>query len=207
MDIDIQLSNVGLRQIIRFKYNLMDCLFNVITYLVNYSKTSIIIQTYLMVHLQDCLIIETLEALLCRKCELNKYFMHDLHHGQVDNKIVCIQKMSLPPNKGGLWGDFTKIYLQYLQQQIHVWNKNNGEIMVKIGDNMNGIILNIVYKKNHFEPIELYGPTISLQSSNNVVQSNLNNQHFVVSKQHVYSKPKNETLKFDFVNNFFIITK
>jgi hypothetical protein len=104
MDIDIQLSNVGLRQIIRFKYNLMDCLFNVITYLVNYSKTSIIIQTYLMVHLQDCLTIETLEALLCRKCELNKYFMHDLHHGQVDNKIVCIQKMSLLANKGGLWG-------------------------------------------------------------------------------------------------------
>ncbi len=55
---------------------------------------------------------------------------------------------------------------------------------------MNGIILNIVYKNNHFEPIELYGTTISLQSSNNVVQSNLDNQHFVVSKQHVYSKAK-----------------
>jgi hypothetical protein len=62
--------------------------------------------------------------------------------------------------------------------------------VVKIGDNMNGIILNIVYKNNHFEPIELYGTTISLQSSNNVVQSNLDNQHFVVSKQHVYSKAK-----------------
>jgi hypothetical protein len=73
---------------------------------------------------------------------------------------------------------------------------------------MNGIIFNIVYKNNHFEPTKLYGPTISLQSSNNyVVQSNLDNQHFVVSKQHVYSKPKNETLKFDFVNKNSIITK
>ncbi len=79
--------------------------------------------------------------------------------------------------------------------------------MVKIGYNMNGIILNIVYKNNNFEPIELYGSTISLKSSNNVVKSNLHNQHFVVSKQHVYLKPKNETLKFYFVNKNSIITK
>jgi hypothetical protein len=51
--------------------------------------------------------------------------MHDLHHGQVDNEIVYIQKMSLLASKGGLWGDFTKIYwiLQYLQQQIYVGTK------------------------------------------------------------------------------------
>jgi hypothetical protein len=70
-----------------------------------------------MVHLQDCLTIGTPKALLCQKCELNKYFMHDLHHGQVDNEIMYIQTMLLPASKGGLWGDFTKIYwiLQYLQ--------------------------------------------------------------------------------------------
>ncbi len=54
--------------------------------------------------------------------------------------------MSLATNNGGLWGDFTVIYWisQYLQQATYVWNKNNGQIMVKVGDNMNGITFNIV---------------------------------------------------------------
>jgi hypothetical protein len=48
MDINIQLSNFGLCQIIGFKYNIKDCLFNVISYLLNYSKNSITIQAGLM---------------------------------------------------------------------------------------------------------------------------------------------------------------
>jgi hypothetical protein len=90
MDMDIQLSNVGLHWIIIFKYNAGDCLFNVITYLLNYSKTSITNWIGLMMHLQDCLIIRMLEALLCWRHELNKYFLHDLHHGQAYNKIMYI---------------------------------------------------------------------------------------------------------------------
>ncbi len=117
--------------------------------------------------------------------------------------------MSLAASNGGLWGDFTAIYWisQYLQQSIYVWNKNNGQIMVKVGDNMNGITLNIVYGNDHFERVKLYDPTISLQSSNNVLQSSLNNQHIMVLKQHVCLKPKNETIRFDFVNRNYIITK
>jgi hypothetical protein len=141
--------------------------------------------------------------------ELNKNFLHDLHHGQVNNKIMYIQKMSLATSNGGLWGDFTTIYLisQYLQQPIYVWNKNNGQIMVKVGDNMNGITLNIVYGNDHSQLGEFYDPTISFQSSNNIVQSSLNNQHFMVLDQHVCLKPKNETIRFDFVNKIYITTK
>jgi hypothetical protein len=108
--------------------------------------------------------------------------LHDLHHGQANNEIMYIQKMSLTTSNGGLWDDFTTIYWisQYLQQPIYVWNKNNGKIMVKVGDNMNDITLNIVYGNDHSELAELYDPTISLQSSNNVVQSSLDNQHFMV---------------------------
>jgi hypothetical protein len=97
--------------------------------------------------------------------------MHDLHHGQANNEIMCIQKMSLAASNGGLWGDFTTRYWisQYLQQPIYGWNKNNGNFMIKVGDNINGIIGNIVYGIDHFEPVELYDPTINLQSSNNVV--------------------------------------
>jgi hypothetical protein len=146
MDIDIQLSNVGLHQVIIFKYNIGDCLFDVITYLLNYSKTSIIIQIGSMMHLQNCLTIGTREALLCQRCELNKDFLHDLHHGKVFNEIMYIQKMSLIASNGGLWGDFTTIYWisQYLQQPIYVWNRNNGQIMVKVGDNMNGMYMEMI---------------------------------------------------------------
>jgi len=135
--------------------------------------------------------------------------LRDLHHGKANNEIMYIQKMSLAASNGGLWGDFTAIYWisQYLQQSIYVWNKNNGQIMVKVGDNMNGITLNIVYGNDHFEHVKLYDPTISLQSSNNVLQSSLNNQHIMVLKQHVCLKPKNETIRFDFVNRNYIITK
>jgi hypothetical protein len=38
MDIDIQLSNVGLRQVIIFKYKIGDCLFGAITYFKNFHN-------------------------------------------------------------------------------------------------------------------------------------------------------------------------
>jgi hypothetical protein len=40
MDIDIKLNKVGLQIIINFHYNVGDCLFDVISYLLNYSLTS-----------------------------------------------------------------------------------------------------------------------------------------------------------------------
>ncbi len=73
-------------------------------------------------HLQNCLTIGTLEALLCQRHELNKDFLHDLHHGQINDEIMYIRKMSLTSSYGGLWGDFIAIYWisQYLQQPIYV---------------------------------------------------------------------------------------
>ncbi len=43
-------------------------------------------------------------------------------------------KMSLSALNGGLWGDFTDVYWisHYLKCAIHVWNKSNDHIMVKI---------------------------------------------------------------------------
>jgi hypothetical protein len=37
-----------------------------------------------------------------------------------------------------------------LQPQTYVWNKNNGQILVKIRDQYDVSILNIVYGNNHF---------------------------------------------------------
>jgi hypothetical protein len=53
-------------------------------------------------HLQKCLRFEILKALLCCECELNDEFLHNLHHGQVNNKKTYIKKMSLLVLDGGL---------------------------------------------------------------------------------------------------------
>jgi hypothetical protein len=38
----------------------------------------------------------------------------------------------------------------HLQHQIYVWNKNNGQILVKVRDQYDVSILNIIYRNNHF---------------------------------------------------------
>jgi hypothetical protein len=98
-----------------------------------------------------CLTIGTPWALECR--QLNRNFLHDLHHGDVMDEIIYIQKMSLLALNGGLWGNFTVIYwiLEYLQRLIHIWNKNSCWIMVKLGTENASHVLNILYANHHFE--------------------------------------------------------
>jgi hypothetical protein len=59
--------------------------------------------------------------------------------------------MSLLALNGGLWGDFSDVYWisHYLKHAIHVWNKSNDCLMVKIRDKTNGNMLHIVYGNNH----------------------------------------------------------
>jgi hypothetical protein len=51
MDIDIKLNKVGLQIIMNFHYNVGDCLFDVISYLLNNSLTSSIVQQNCMAYL------------------------------------------------------------------------------------------------------------------------------------------------------------
>jgi hypothetical protein len=44
MDVDIELEKNGLKWIIHFQYNVGDCLFDAVTYLLNYSIRSKMIQ-------------------------------------------------------------------------------------------------------------------------------------------------------------------
>ncbi len=107
-----------------------------------------------MCYLQECLTIGMLQTLECHQRELNSKFLHDLHHGKATNEITYIQKMSLLPLNGRLWGDFIAIYwiLKYLQLPIHIWNKNNCQITKKVRNENANHILNMLYANNHFEP-------------------------------------------------------
>jgi len=71
----------------------------------------------------------------------------------------------------GLWGDFTSIFCvsQYLQCRIHVWNKSNGEIMVKVGNEFEVNPLNIFYGNNHFEPTKLFYETYNVNNENEII--------------------------------------
>jgi len=45
-----------------------------------------------MFQFQECLRFKIPKALLCHKCELNYEFLHNLHHGQTNNKETYIKK-------------------------------------------------------------------------------------------------------------------
>jgi len=80
MNIDIELTKHGLQQVQNFEYKVRDCLFDLITYLFNYSISLELIQKNSMCHLQKCLTIGTPQVLECHQRELNPKILHDLHH-------------------------------------------------------------------------------------------------------------------------------
>ncbi len=67
MDIDIKSKKVGLKQINNFYYNVGDCLFDAIIYLLKYSIRFRMTQKNSMSHLQKCLMFGTLQTLECRR--------------------------------------------------------------------------------------------------------------------------------------------
>jgi hypothetical protein len=83
---------MGLQCIINFLYDVGDCLFNAITYLLIFLEKSIIIQKNSMLYLQDCLSLRILETWQCHWRELNIIFFHDLHNRQVNDEKTYIHK-------------------------------------------------------------------------------------------------------------------
>jgi hypothetical protein len=73
-------------------------------------------------------------------------FLSNLHGGQINDEDFYITKMSMSACDGGLWGYFTTIFwlLQYLQRPIYIWNFLNAQIMMKVGNNCENQILNII---------------------------------------------------------------
>ncbi len=61
--------------------------------------------------------------------------------------------MSILASNGNLWDDFIAIFQisHYLECAIHKWNRNNDQIIIKVGHEFDGSILNILYGDNPFE--------------------------------------------------------
>jgi hypothetical protein len=141
-----------------------DCLFDAIAYLLKYSINSTIIQKNNLLHLKEPLRLGTPKVLECHRSKLKFEFLHDLHHGNANDKETYIFKMSILTIHGGLRGDFITIFwiFEYLRPSIHVWNKSNGRIMVKIKQENVLTLLNLIYGNNHFELAEIYLQTINI---------------------------------------------
>ena len=167
---DVELQKLNLRCVSEFNYYPGDCLFDTISYLLNYREPSLCIRQHVVAHLEHCLAIGTPEALLCRNRELQPAFMHDLHQGQVTSEFDYLSKMALSARAGGLWGDFTILFWisQYLQCPILVWNKRNGRIMSRIGEHFTNATLQLAFGNDHYKPI-----VSSTQVANNHVSNDL----------------------------------
>jgi len=103
-----------------------------------------------MSHFKKHLRLGTPKALECCRQELKFETLHDLHHGNGNDEKTYILKMSISTIDGGLWGDFIAIYWIYIYCSIHVWNKRNGQIIVKVKQKNGSTPLNLVYGNNHF---------------------------------------------------------
>jgi len=86
MDIDIELETIGLKWIINFQYNVGDCLFDGIIYLLKYSFNQKMIWKNRMSQLKESLRLATPKALKWHRQELNFEFLHDIHHRNANDE-------------------------------------------------------------------------------------------------------------------------
>jgi hypothetical protein len=156
----------------RYHYEVGNCLFDSISYLMKYSISSLSLRQNSMNYLKHCLILNIPKAQQCQLRKLNPSFLHDLHGGTALNEHQYIEKMSLRATMGELWGDFIATFwiAEYLQRPIHVWNKQSKRIMQKCGvDYVGNQPLNIAYNSGlgpnsgHFEPIDYIEDSNKLQ--------------------------------------------
>jgi hypothetical protein len=153
--IDIKLRECNLRRNTAYRYIVGDCLFDSISYLLQYEVSSTSLRMNTMGHLAQCLSLNTPKAQQTRQLELNPDWLHDLHEG-VYNEYQYMQKMSISAVHGGLWGDFTAIkwIADYLKKPIYVWSIVSEQIIAKEGCEFGLEPLHIAFGNSHFEPIE-----------------------------------------------------
>ncbi len=84
--------------------------------------------------------------------------MNDFQRGKTNYEKNYIKKTSISTLDSRLWDDFTNIswISEYLYHPIHVWNKINGHIIIKVEQENESTPLNLIYGNNHFELAYIY---------------------------------------------------
>jgi hypothetical protein len=103
------LHSYGHHLISTYKYEMGNCLFNSISYLLDNHLSSLELRQHNMTHLNQCLLLNTRKTQQCCIRELNPSFLFDLHQGMVMNEHQYVTIMALNANMGGLWGNFIVI--------------------------------------------------------------------------------------------------
>ncbi len=96
------LHSYGLHLILTYKYEISNCLFDFISYLLNNHLSSFQLRQNNMAHLNQCLLLNIEKVQQCCIQKLYPSFFIDLHQGMVINEHQYVTKMALNANMGGL---------------------------------------------------------------------------------------------------------
>jgi hypothetical protein len=96
------LHSYGLHLVSTYKYEIGNCLFDFISYLLDNYLSSLKLKQNNMAHLSQCLLLNTKNAQQCHNQKLNPSFLFDLHQSVVTNEHEYVTKMALNASMGSL---------------------------------------------------------------------------------------------------------
>jgi hypothetical protein len=96
------LHSYGLHLVSRYKYEICNCLFVSIVYLLDNQLSSLKLKQNNMTHLNQFLLLNKEKTQQCCIQELNLSFLFDLHQGIVTNEHQYVTKMALSVSMGSL---------------------------------------------------------------------------------------------------------
>jgi hypothetical protein len=96
------LHSYGFPLVSKYKYEICNCFFDFIFYLLDNHLSSFQLRKNNVAHLNECLLLNIEKVQQCRIQELNLNFLFDLHQGMVTNEHQYVTKMALCLMMGGL---------------------------------------------------------------------------------------------------------
>ncbi len=96
------MHSYGFRLVSTYKYEIGNCIFDVISYLLYNQLSSFELKQNNMAYLNQCLLLNIKKAQECCIRESNLSFLFDLHQGMVMNEHQYVTKMALSVSMGGL---------------------------------------------------------------------------------------------------------
>ncbi len=133
-----------------------------------------------------------------------------------------MHRISILVANGGLWGNFTRIHWisQYLQYPIHLWNKINGQIMVKVGENTQWKFKYYVWKQPFWPYLIIYSYKncwiynseinqcfVKFEISNNIEQSYMEKNETCIEQCFLGNVTLNKKVKAHYNDPLYVLGK